>query len=491
MKKDYQQEEMVLRRLVGDHGVVLQTREFGSAAPVSHDLDVCARFFRPWSLRCHIGRSANAFSIEVPISLIVAHGCATEIVAALGKAPPWMLQSLGWPHSALSLLATGDDAAARALLHDGRGWTLSGMADWEAAGVYWATFFEDRPMARTCFEKAAAGHLQRYQTDQASLASNWLRLCGDTDCALRCLYADMDCGPTGGTTDPLAWSPLIAHADAWMALFGRRDWAARYLEYASEAAAARGAAGMFPSAMAWTCILGQENESAALAERGMRNRDESLHFATLYWYCIASDRVKARQCLWSKEWSNYRSARFRLSLAQCLVMFNDLGRDTECLRHAEALVKEVTDEELTEIRTRCSAAELWSGAFGDGAESMLETAERQAEESCELFDIAESWRRLAHLAPEGRLFGVRKVLAHAEDIADNAMDYHFCANAWKTLAGDNEGAERCLVKGEDCACDPQDISLLAQGWTELLGRPTEARRLVLEKARSILVKERQ
>jgi hypothetical protein len=399
-----------------------------------------------------------------------------------------MLRSLVWPHSVLNLLVTGDDAAAKAHLSAGRDWTLCGMADWEAAGVYWATLFEDRQMARMCFEKAAAGHLQRYQTDQASLAWNWLRLCGDTDCALRCLYADMDAGPTGGTTDILAWHPLIAHADAWMTLFGREDWAAQYLEYASNAAASQGAAGLFPAAMAWMCILGAERKGASLAQQGMGTKGESLLSAALYWYCIANDREAARQCLWSKEWSNYQSGHFRLSLAQCLVMFKGLGSDQDFLRHAEALVREVTDEENTDIRTRCSAAELWSNMGGAGADTMLESAEAQAEESCELFDIAESWKRLVHLPADTRLSGVRKVLEHAEEIADNAIDYNFCANSWKTIAGDTEGTERCLTKGEDCASGPQDLSLLAQGWTKLLGRPAEARRLVLEKATPILIK---
>jgi hypothetical protein len=474
-----QRQELFLSRLVGNAQVTLQTRELGPAVPISHDFSVCAQFFRPWSLRNHIGSAAGRMVIEVPLSLIVAQGCARQVITALEKAPPWMLRSLAWPHSALALLAAGDETAAKARLADGRGWTLSGNADWQAAGVYWATLFEDRDEARICFEKAAAGHLQRYQADQASLAANWLGLCGDVDCALRCLYADMESGPTGGTTSDLAWHPLIAHADAWMTLFDRKDWAAQYLGYASDAAACSRTGGLFHAAMGWMCVLGDERKAVALADRGQHSRAEVLPFAFLYWCCIANDREKARQCLWSKEWSNYGTGHFRLSLAKCLAMFSNLGDDAKCLRHAETLIKEVADEKQTKIQTRCSAAELWSKHFGDGAETMLVDAESKVQESCELIPVAESWARLAHLPSETRLSGIQKVLAHAEDLADNAMDYSFCADSWKTIAGDEVGAERCLTKGEDCARDPQDLSIIAKGWTTLLGRPADARRLIL------------
>lgn len=486
--KDDQLNELFMKRLLGGRGVVLRAKELGPAIAISSDFAVCARFFWPWSLRCRIAASSDQVSIEIPISQIVARGCAQDVLAALRNTPSWILRSLTWPHSVLDVFVSAGPAAAKAHLGDGRRWTLAGMADWEAAGVYCAALLEDRVLARTCFEKAAAGHLHRYQTDLRSLSWNWLRLCGDTDCALRCLYADMDSGPTGGSSDLLAWAPLIAHADAWTELFGRRDWASQYLEYASQAAAAPGAAGLFPAAIAWMSILGNEERSTDLARRAMSSKGEPLHFAMLYWHCVANDRAKAKDCLWSKQWSDYKSDRFRLCLAQCLVLFNQLGSGNEYVQHAEALVAEIARGETTDIRSLCSAAELWSATLGAGAEALLDTATGRAQESCELFDIAESWRRLPHLAPDTQLSGIGKVLARAEEIADNAMDFYFCARSWKTIAGDDSAVERCLVKGESCGCDPQDISLLAQGWTELLGRPEAARVLVLEKSPSILLK---
>jgi len=419
----------------------------------------------------------------------VAAGYSAEVLCALKQAPTWMLKSLTWPHSVLGLLVAGDVVAAKAHLSGERKWTLSGPADWEAAGVYWATFFEDRNMARVCFEKASTSHWQCSKPDQASMAWNWLKLCGDVDCALRCLYADIDNGPTMGTVDPFAWHPLIAHADAWMTLFDRKDWAARYLEYAATAGAAEDVGRLFPVAMAWSCILRDDRRAATEAELAMGNKHESLMFASLYWYCIADDREKAKQCLWSKEWSDYPSARFRLELAQCMAMFRGFGDSDLSLRHAEALIDEVTREKQTNILVRCAAAELWSSVAGAGAENLLHVAADQAEETCELFDIAETWRRLAHLPADSRLAGACKVLEQAEEIAANYIDYYFCAHSWKTIVGDEASSERCLLKGEACACNPQGIALLARGWVELLGRPARSRKLVLEKSRTILPKD--
>lgn len=488
---DIQRGALFLRRLIGDSGVVLQTPELGPCVPISHDFDFGARFFKPWSRIRKIGMAPGGFSIEVPLSQIVAEGCASQVLAALGAAPSWMLRSLTWPHSTLALLATGDESGAKAHLIGNRRWMLSETADWEAAGVYWATFFEDRTMARHCFEKASGGHSRNYYKNRDSLAWNWLKLCGDADAALQCLYTDMDSGPTAGTTDEFAWYPLIAHADAWMTLFNRKDWATRYLEYASMAAGAPSAGGVFSTAMAWMCILGDEERAMDLAKRGMKNQDEFYPRAALYWYCIANDQKKARQCLWSKKWSKYQSEGFRIGLAESIVMFKGFDRDEDCLRHAKALIAEVMAEKLTEIDTRCMAAEIWSTMVGQGAEDMLTTAAAQAGESCELFEVARAWRQMVHLTAETRLSGARTVLERAEEIANNAVDYYFCAHAWKTIVGDDQGTERSLIKGEDCANDVQDIATLAKGWTEFLGQPSETRRMVLEKSAPILIKENQ
>ena len=488
---DIQRRALFLRRLIGDSGVVLQTAELGPCVPISRDFDLCARFFKPWSRIRKIGMAPGGFSIEVPLSHIVAEGCASQVLAALRTAPSWLFRSLTWPHSTLALLASGDDSEAKAHLSASRRWMLSETADWEAAGVYWATYFEDRTMARHCFEKASTGPTRNYYKTRDSLAWNWLKLCGDADAALQCLYTDMDSGPTAGTTDALAWYPLIAHADAWMSLFNRKDWATRYLDYASMWAGSRSAGGLFSTAMAWMCILGEEERAMDLAERGMNSRDEFSPHAALYWDCIANDPKKARQCLWSKTWSKYQSKGFRIGLAESIVMFKGFDRDEDCLRHAEALIVEVVAEKQTAIDTRCVAADVWSTLVGKGAEDMLTTAAAQAEESCELFEVARTWRQMVHLTAEARHFGARTVLERAEELADNAIDYYFCANAWKTTIGEENSAERCLIKGEACASDVQDVSMLAKGWTELLGQPSEARRMVLEISTPILIKDNQ
>ena len=296
-------------------------------------------------------------------------------------------------------------------------------------------------------------------------------------------------GPPVVPGDGLVWHSLIAYADAWMTLFEQKNWAALYLEYASAAGAAEGEGGLFPAAMAWLCILRDESRAAALAERGMGNKHESLLFAELYWYCMAGNREKARQCLWSKEWSDYRSARFRLRLAQCIVMFRGFDDNEMNRRQAEALIDEVAREKQTDIRLRCATAELWSSVAGVGAEDLLVAAVTQAEETCELLEIAETWRRLAHLPADIQLSKAREVLEHAEAIAANAIDYHCCARSWKTVIGDEASSERCLLSGEACACDSQDISLLAQDWVELLGQQARAQKLVLEKSGKILAKD--
>ena len=120
---------------------------------------------------------------------------------------------------------------------------------------------------------------------------------------------------------------------------------------------------------------------------------------------------------------------------------------------------------------------------------MLTTAAAQAWESCELFEVARAWRQMVHLTAEARHSGASTVLERAEEIANNAIDYFFCAHAWKTIVGDDQGTERSLIKGEDCANDVQEIATLAKGWTELLGRPSETHRMVLEKSTPILIKE--
>lgn len=486
-----QRAELFLKRLTGGSGVLLLTPELGPDVPISGDLAVCARFLRPWDLGEHIGHSTTrGFSIGAPLARIVARGYGQQVLVALRQAPAWLLRSLLWPHSVLSLLVAGDGAAAKAHLADARRSTLSAIADWEAAGVYWATFFQDRQMACDCFEKAAASQGPNLDADQACMAWDWLRLCGDQDRALSCLYAAMNAGPASGTIDALAWHPLVTHADAWMTLFDREDWAAQYLEYASAAAASGGGAGLFPTATAWMQILGNERRAAALAEQGMRSKGESIRCALLYWHCVANDREKAMECLWVKEWPNCRSPRFRLSLAQCTVMFKGFDGEEDCRCHAQGLIKEASAEELTDITTQCAAAKLWSSVAGAGAEDMLAAAEAQAKESCDLLEIADTWRRLAHVSAEMRLARAHQVLEHAEEIADNAIDYSLCAHSWRTVVGDLGNTERCLAKGEAWACEPQDMSLLAQGWVKLLGRPDEARRLVLEKSQTILRQER-
>ena len=487
--RDHPSTELFLRRLMGNSGVVLLTTEFGSHAPISTDPAVCAQFFKPWFIRNSARYMQGRFALEAPLARIVAAGYSAEVLRALKQVPTWMIKSLTWPHSVLRLLVADDLVAAKAHLSAGLRWTLSGPADWEAAGIYWAVFFNDRDMARVYFEKAVAAQPHRLEMDQATLAWDWLRLCDNTDCALLCLYGAMDSGPYGGSDDDMMWQPMIALAEAWMTLFNRKDWAGRYLEYASAAGTMHCVSGLFPAAIAWMCILQDEKRATALAEQAMGDKREALLSAPLYWCCIADDREKARKCLWSKEWSDYQSARFRLRLAQGIVMFQGVGDIQTSLGHAEALICEVTREKQTDIWTQCAAAELWSNVSGPGAEDLLVTAEAQAEETCGLLEIAETWRRLTHLSAETCLSGARKVLEHAEQIAAHPMDYYFCANSWKTVVGDEESTERCLLKGEAGASNTQEISLLAQCWTTMLGRPARTRKLILEKSRTILPKE--
>jgi hypothetical protein len=355
-------------------------------------------------------------------------------------------------------------------------WAPVGPGAWESAGIYWAILLKDRQMAVRCFERA----IPEYSTDiyygQISLAHAWLRACGDTESAMKSLYADPDAGQK---RVGLVWPPLIARADAWMSLFGRRDLAADYLKSASKAGSKGNCRGLFLAAMAWMGILGDRQQAAILAEQGMKDKNESFFYAALYCLCFADDLEKTRQCLWSKEWSDYPSASFRLDLARSIVMFRGFRKPAECLRHAEALIKEVAREDETKLQDRCKAAKLCSHIFGGkGAKELLAMAANQASESCEFLMVADAMRRMTHLSDGERLAGCTDALRQAESIAANTPDFYFCAHSWKTIVGDDLSAERCLIAAEACECNANDISDLARFWTQLLGRADKARRLM-------------
>jgi hypothetical protein len=481
MYNNHQSNELFLRRLCGDSGVQLQACELGPALPITTDFAACARFFKPWLMGCHIRYAGGRYSLEVPLSRVVAEGQSKAVLEALARAPRWLVKTLLWPHSVLGFLAANDEKGAIAHLTEASRWAPMVSEDWEAAGIYWAVLLKDRPMAAQCFERAIPDYSTDIYYGQISLAHAWLRSCGDTDSAMRRLYADPD---TGQERVDLAWPPLIARADAWMSLFGRRDLAADYLKSASEAGSIGTCRGLFLAAMAWMGLLGDRQKAAALADQGLRNKDESLFYAALYWLCFADDPEKARQCLWSKEWSYYPSALFRITLARYMVMFRGFSTHQECLRHAEALIKEVAREDNITIFNRCKAAKLWSHLSGAGAEELLAAAANEAGESCDFLTVADAWRRMTHLSDNERLAKCTEALRRAESIAANAIDYSFCARSWKTLVGDEVNAKRCIIKGEECDGheDADEIVMLAQNWTQLLGRPDEARRLAGRKS---------
>ena len=475
MYNDSQFNEITLRRLCGDSGVRLLTRELGPALPITTDFAVCAHFFKPWLLSCHIRYSGGQYSIEVPLSLIVAEGQSKAVLKALAQAPRWLVKTLLWPHSVLGFLAADDEKGAVTHLTEASRWAPVGPDVWEEAGIYWAILLKDRQMAVRCFERAIPEYSTEIYYGQISLAHAWLWSCGDTESAMRRLYADPD---TGQERVGLVWPPLIARADAWMSLFDRRDLATDYLKSASKAGSMGTCRGLFLAAMAWMGSLGDRQQAAILANQGLRDKNESFFYAALYWLCFADDPDKARQCLWSKEWSYYPSTSFRLDLARAIVMFRGFNTRAECLRHAEALIQEVAREDNISFFRRCKAAKLWSCLSGAGAEELLVMAADQASESCELLMVADAMRQMTHLSDDERLAGCTEALRRAESIAANTPDYYLCAHSWKTVVGDDLNAERCLVAAEACECDADDISNLAQFWTQLLGRPDEARRLV-------------
>jgi hypothetical protein len=460
---------LFLKRLVGDRGVVLQARELGPAVPISYEPAICAQFFWPWSLHCRIGATSEQVWFEVPLSEILARGCAPQVLLALGQTSSWLLRTLVWPHSALCLFVTGNESAARNELTSRLHQSSFEMADWQAAGVYFTTLFQDLAMARACLEKSASVPNDQSPINHRSLAWNWLKLCGDKVLATSSLHAGADSSALVLSDDTLSWFPPISRAAAWMELFGLENMAREQLDLASRAARPIGSGGLFPTAIAWMSILGDQDKATELAGHGMSSKSESLRFAVLYWCCIANNPEKAQECLWSKQWSDYSSDHFRLNLAQCLVLFNHLGRGREYQQHAEALVKEVLDEDPANVRNYCRAAELCSALDPNGTELISGVAQTQVQECCDALEIAKSWRRMWHITPDAQLSVVRKVLTHAETLADNAMDFYFCARSWRTVAGDEDGTRRCLTKGQTCTRDAQDMDLLKQGWRELLG----------------------
>lgn len=473
MHNNLQSNELFLRRLCGDSGVQLHARELGPACPITTDFAACARFFKPWLPGCRIRYAGGRYSIEVPLSLVVAEGQAKAVLEMLARAPRWIVKTLLWPHSVLGFLAANNEKGAIAHLTEESRWTPMMSEGWEAAGIYWAFLLKDRQMSARCFERAAADCSTHTHYTHASLAQAWLRSCGDVDSAMKCLYAATDLDMSIG----LPWLPLIARADAWMSLFGRRDLAADYLKSASGAGVSGPGRGLFPAAMAWMGILGDRQKAATLANQGLRNKDESFFHAALYWLCFADDPEKARQCLWSKKWSYYPSAFFRINLARAIVMFRGFSTHAECLRHAKALIREIAREDNINFFDRCKAAKAWSHISGTGAEELLAAAANEAGESCDFIMVADAWRRMTHLSDDERMAGCTEALRRAESIAKNCIDYYICAHSWKTIAGDDLSAERCLVAAEGCRCDHNDISDLARFWTQLLGRPDEARRL--------------
>ncbi len=64
--------KMLLQRLTGSRGVVLQSSELGPAVPITSDPAVCSRFYRPWSLRCCVARVGDVYSIEAPLAQLGA-----------------------------------------------------------------------------------------------------------------------------------------------------------------------------------------------------------------------------------------------------------------------------------------------------------------------------------------------------------------------------------------------------------------------------------
>lgn len=473
MTSRIQTKQVLLERLIENSGVFLFASELGPAFPITHDFQVCAGFFKPWLNVFRIGYCGGRYSIETPLANIAARGHGQAVLDAISRAPRPFLNTLLWPHSALAFLAADDMESAREHLRNAGIWTPEEPSAWESAGIYWSVFLDDKQMAGLCFRKAAAACKEYLPNGNLnSLAHAYCLCCGDPESARRLLLsAHYD---NRYKIELYVLLELIERANAWKTLFNDEHYSTRCLEAAAATAAKNGE--LYCLAMAWNGLFGDKEKASALAKQGMESRYECLLPAAMYWRCFENAPEKARQCLWSRELSQYRSALFRMSLAKSIVMFNGLDSRPECLRAAECLIMEVADENETLVRHVCAAAELMSRLLGRGAKKLLEAAESRAEETCDLLSIAEAWKRLAHLPYDERHSLCAETLTRAESMAADEVDYILCAHAWKKEAGDELSAERCLRKAEQEKTESHD-EMLVSAWTKLLGRPNEARRL--------------
>jgi hypothetical protein len=468
----FKRQEMFLSRLTGETRVFLVAKELGPCIPISDNTSVCVRLFRPWSLHPDIRWTTEGFRIDASLAEIVALGCANEVLAALRKMPKWKQDSLMWPHSALLHLANADDKTAREKLDQSPARAIYGTTDWQAAGVYWAVYFEDRKSARTCFEKACSRKCP-LPADPALLATYLRYLCGDEDAALLTLAAEWENRSAYDHGDVQDWQRWGYIAEAWVTLFDRPDLAATCLSYLPDSFC-------FSTALAWSCILGNDEEASAWSSRGMVQKHEEILPAALYACCIACDTALLHKVLWNPDWSHYQSINFRMNLARTFMLCSEHVQSRQAEKHAKALIYEVQMQPESDVSDLCRAATLWSQIAGEGAESILRKAEERADESCHWCKIAETWMGFAHLSDLERLAAARKSLEYAEELADDALDDYIIATSYKSIIGDDACVIRCIQKGGTRDGDMSDIAYVARAWVELLDLPKKAKWLITD-----------
>ncbi len=445
--------------IAAGHAPHVCCRELPGCLPVAEDREACARLLKPWADDCDAHIVGGRLCIKVPLKDIFVAGYGERVIAAIRQLPCWLQRTLTWPGSVCAFVANGDFSGARRHLTNGhRGRPASAKAC-EASGVYAKVFLQDDEMAGAYLAKAESrGLAPAVAVDRAALYD-------DAVSARRCLqrarmrneWPDRRC--------------YIDWAYAWASLKGGNEAVRRNLIAAEESDDDCGQLGIFKLAMAWVDLLGDSERALACAERGMADTGESLHDALLFWRYMPNGSEMARKCLNQKGMAT--TIQGRVAHAEEIVMRYP-REDSEMHGWAKSMVLRAVSRPNCPLDLLGWAAGRYAALFGAGSERILARGAGLVRETADALWLAEGWMEQVHLDLEARRMECGKLLAVSESLADNPLDYCFCAEAWKRLLGDHAAAGKCLSLAAEYDLDAEDRSLCNDIWNRL-GRPHTVR----------------